>query len=87
MSEHIVYDEDQQPTEASSRNPRHQFPNHRERGPKVCCRVTYRAIGELVNRSPRTIRNLATGRRRRFDPTDLGSVVEFIGTRLRQAPA
>lgn len=54
---------------------------HRERGPKVHLRITYPVLAALVGLSAKTLRNLATGKGRRFDPTSLDSVLTFVQDR------
>ena len=82
---HVEYD-DERSAPAPTARPRtsspRQHPRYRDRGPKVHLGITYVLLGQILGRSPRTIRNLATGRDRRFDPSDLRSVLTFVQQRL-----
>ena len=59
--------------------------NYRPRGPKRFS-YTYEDIARLSGLSLRTVKAYAAGKRRLYDPTDLGSVVAFLVQHKGDAP-
>lgn len=53
----------------------------RRRGPGVLIRVTWPMLAEVFGVSIHTVKKWGTGKGKRFDPRDLGSVLNFARER------